>query len=322
MGDSRNPGDESVRRGIKAIMANDLGKAPAAQASSGARLVARSQAVLGEGPRWSTPDGCIYWVDIAASVVHRTEPDGGTTTGRALHEMPSALALARDGGLVAATRSGLHRFDFETGLSRPLASPEGLPVDHRCNDAACDSHGRLWFGTLSLDLSPGRGSLYRLDPDGSIHAALHGLHMPNGLGWSPDGRRFYFTETALRRILVYDFDAAAGSIAHPRVFAELPEENIAPDGLAVDEEGYVWSAQWNGWRIVRYDPAGRVDRVVPLPVPRPTSCVFGGRDMSTLYITSATYGLTSQQLQEAPWSGSLLAIDAGVRGLAAAAYGA
>jgi sugar lactone lactonase YvrE len=137
----------------------------------------------------------------------------------------------------------------------------------------------------------------------------------NGLGWSPDDRRFYFTDSGTRRIYVYDYDIETGAVAGRRTFVALPEGMGVPDGLAVDAEGFVWSAQWDGWCVTRYDPDGRVDRVINLPVPRPTSCAFGGPDLSTLYITSARIRLSAQQLAEAPLSGSVFALATATRGL-------
>jgi sugar lactone lactonase YvrE len=143
-----------------------------------------------------------------------------------------------------------------------------------------------------------------------------GFTISNGLGWSPDDTRFYFTDSAARTIYVYDYDIDTGAIANRRVFAQLAEGVGTPDGLSVDSEGFVWSAHWDGWCITRYDPDGKVDRVLNLPVPRPTSCTFGGPNLDILYVTSARIRLSAHQLAEAPLSGGVFAIRAGVRGQA------
>jgi sugar lactone lactonase YvrE len=124
----------------------------------------------------------------------------------------------------------------------------------------------------------------------------------------------YFTDSGARRIYLYDFDLARGEIADRRIFVQLPEGGGVPDGLAVDAEGFVWSAHWDGWRVTRYDPDGKVDRVVEMPVPRPTSCCFGGPDLATLFVTSARIRLSARQLADAPLSGGVFALRAGVRG--------
>jgi sugar lactone lactonase YvrE len=141
------------------------------------------------------------------------------------------------------------------------------------------------------------------------------IGISNGLGWSPDDRLMYFTDTLARTIYVYDFDVDEGVIRNRRVFAQSPDNMGVPDGLAVDSEGFVWSAQWDGWQVIRYSPKGTIDRIVSLPVPRPTSCTFGGPDLSTLYVTSARIRLSGSQLAEAPLSGSVFAYESGVRGL-------
>jgi sugar lactone lactonase YvrE len=124
----------------------------------------------------------------------------------------------------------------------------------------------------------------------------------------------YFTDSGVKRIYVYDFDLESGEIANRRVFVQLPDGAGLPDGLAVDEEGFVWSAHWDGWCVTRYDPGGKIDRVVSVPVPRPTSCCFGGPDLSTLFVTSARIRLSARQLADAPLSGGVFALNAGVRG--------
>jgi sugar lactone lactonase YvrE len=166
-----------------------------------------------------------------------------------------------------------------------------------------------------MDTTPGHGSLYRLDPDGGVTRMDEGFQVSNGLGWSPDNRHFYFTDSGQKRIYVYDFDLDRGLVANRRTFVQLPDGVGSPDGLAVDAEGFVWSAHWDGWCITRYDPDGKVDRVFNLPVPRPTSCAFGGPDLTTLFVTSARIRLSARQLAEAPLSGSVFAIQTGVRGL-------
>jgi sugar lactone lactonase YvrE len=206
-------------------------------------------------------------------------------------------------------------------LGKVLAAPiaEGAPL--RLNDGRCDAAGRFWVGSLALDSTPDAGALHRLDPDGSARVMQAGLHVPNGLGFSPDGARLYLADSARRRVDVFDFDLARGSIANRRAFVALAEGEGVPDGLAVDSAGAVWIALWDGWRVARYTPDGRLDRVIHLPVPRPTSCCFGGDDLATLYVTSARVRLSAAQLAEAPLSGSVFAVDpGGARGLAEPAF--
>jgi sugar lactone lactonase YvrE len=174
---------------------------------------------------------------------------------------------------------------------------------------------RTFLGRVAVDRhDAGQGALWRIDASGAAEKMDDGFHICNGLGWSPDDTRMYFTDSGKRKIWVYDYDIEAGRIRNRRLFAETTEETGVPDGLAVDSEGYVWSANWDGWSITRYAPDGQVDKIVSLPVPRPTSCAFGGPDMTTLYITTARIRLSASLLSEAPLSGSVLAVETGVRG--------
>ncbi len=219
------------------------------------------------------------------------------------------------GGLIVARHDGIVQFDADTGRRLPFAHPEAARPANRYNDGKCDRRGRLWIGSLDMGAAPNRGSLFRIDADGTATRMDSGFTVANGLGFSPDDTRMYFTDTGRRTIYAYDFDLARGEIAHRRPFVELAEAQGRPDGLAVDAEGFVWVALWDGWTILRYDPEGRVALRVPLPVPRPTSCCFGGPDLRTLFITSASVRLPEQALADAPLSGALFACVPGVAGL-------
>jgi sugar lactone lactonase YvrE len=141
-----------------------------------------------------------------------------------------------------------------------------------------------------------------------------GVHLSNGLDWSPDDRLMYYTDSPRRLIWVYDYDPDRGAVANERVFARIPRDAGVPDGLCVDAKGFVWSAHWGGWRITRYAPDGRIDRVLEMPVPQPSSCTFGGPDLATLYVTSAAIGMTEADFAKAPQGGGLFAVEVGVRG--------
>jgi len=174
----------------------------------------------------------------------------------------------------------------------------------------------LWIGSLDMGTAANRGNLFRVDPDGTWKKMDSGFSVANGLGWSPDNRQMYFTDSARRVIYVYDFDLLSGSISNRRPYINLPTSDGTPDGLTVDEEGCLWVAVWDFWRIARYSPQGQELSRIRMPVPRPTSCCFGGPSLDTLYVTSASLRLNPQALQAAPLSGSLFRLRIrGVRGL-------
>ena len=182
----------------------------------------------------------------------------------------------------------------------------------RCNDGRLDADGRFWFGSMST-IGPD-ASLYRYDPDGALNVMESGLTVSNGLGWSPDGATFYLTDSSAQVIYAYDFHRARGELAHRRVLVDLRGEPCFPDGLAIDRHGYLWSAMWDGGCVIRYDAEGRERLRVSLPVPRPTACEFGGPDLATLFITSASVGLSEAQVDRSVHSGDLFAVNVAFTG--------
>lgn len=292
---------------------------PALHGSSDWRVVLPSQAFLGEGPVWDPTNQTLTWVDILAPSVHVTNTCSGTSHNYPLPEIVGALVPRQNGGHVAVTQFGYRSVNLETGAVSALATPEGME-GCRFNDGKCDAKGRFWAGTLALDATPGKGKLFCLNIDGNLSTKLEGLHVSNGLGWSQDNTKMYVTDSGKRTIYQFDYDLDSGDITNQQIFATLGEDEGSPDGLAVDCEGGVWSAIWDGWRIIRFSPQGVIDKVIDLPVPRPTSIAFGGDDMRTLYITSARIRLSAKSLADAPLSGSVFAVDTQHRGVSVNAY--
>lgn len=302
-------------------MSITTGKRLPSDVPRGLEVMGEERALLGEGPVWSARDHALYWVDILAPAIHRFDPRDRSTSVTRLGAM-SSLALPRmGGGLLLATPAGLMTYDPDRKHMSPFAHPEADRPANRYNDGKCDRLGRLWIGSMDMGTAANRGSLFRVDADGSWKRMDAGFTVPNGLDWSPDSRILYFTDTFRRTIYAYDFDLRAGTIANRRTLVEFGEAQGKPDGLAVDEEGCLWVAMWDAWHVVRISPDGRELDRVPMPVPRPTSCCFGGENLDTLYITSASVRLSEAELAQAPLSGSLFALKlTGVRGLPQTAF--
>jgi len=267
-------------------------------------------AALGEGPCWDPASGSLYWVDIPAGRVHRLTADDGHVSwdvGQAV----GAVVLRASGGLVIACRDGFLALDPGTGALAPIAAfPLGPGI--RMNDGACDRAGRMFAGTMADDEAPDRGTLYRLDPDHTVSTVIPRVTVSNGIGWSPDGSRMYYIDSPTRRVDVLDYDPATGAVADRRQFARIEAGQAVPDGLAVDAEGGVWVALWEGGAVLRFGPDGRLRQALELPAARVTSCAFGGPDLETLYITTAAGPEGS--------GGELFAWQAGIAGLASHAY--
>jgi sugar lactone lactonase YvrE/DNA-binding IclR family transcriptional regulator len=290
-------------------------------ASRGVRVVVETGALLGEAPYWSPRDGALWWIDMLEPSLHRWRPAGasGDAARWPLARLASAAVPRKRGGVILAQPNGLHRFDPATGAIEAFAHPESDRPDHRYNDAKCDPRGRLIVGTLDPAGRPNRGSLWRVDPDGTSTKLDSGFTVANGLAFAPDGRTLYFADSAHRTVYAYDYDVSRGTVGARRRFVTLPDD-VKPDGLAVDADGGVWIAAWDGWRVERRAPDGTLAKTIRLPVPRPTSLAFGGRNLATLYVTSARARLDADSLAQAPLSGSLFAVDAGVRGAPVSAF--
>ncbi len=269
---------------------------------------------LGEGPVWSVGEQALYWIDIEAPALHRWAWGASAAQSWSLPSLVGALAIRAQGGLLLALRTGIHTFDLTSGELTFVADPEAELAGTRYNDGTVDPAGRFWIGGMVLDGEPKTAGLYRFSADGSWTRVLSGIGCSNGAGFSPDGSVMYYTDTETRTIVRYDFDIDSGDIRNPSLFAV--DDDCSPDGLTVDADGFVWGAKWDGSRIVRYAPDGSMDRVIPMPVQRPTSLAFGGPDLRTLFITTARVGLTPQQLEAQPLAGRLLVLDdPGVPGL-------
>ena len=283
--------------------------------------VVAAEATLGEGPVWDAAAQCLWWVDIFGCKVHRFDPATGEDRVIETPSTVGAVAVRQGGGLVAALRDGFYLFDPESGEARVIDRPEPDKPDNRFNDGKCDRRGRFWAGTMHMSEQQPTGDLYRLDGDGRVTRFAAGALVTNGMAWSPDNTVMYFADSARRTIYRYAYDIETGDLAEREVFVTVPEDAGYPDGATVDADGCLWGTHWEGWRVTRYDPDGRIDRVIELPVPKVTSCSFGGPDLNVLYLTSARHGLDAAALAAAPLSGGVFAVTVdGVTGLPETRY--
>ena len=280
------------------------------------RVIIASRNQIGESPVWSVSEQALYWVDVEGQLVQRWRAADQSITHWNLGEPVGCIGLRKRGGLVGASRSGFFFLDVVGGGVTRISDPEADQPDNRFNDGKVDRRGRFWAGTRNFrDHSKASGALYRLDPDLSVHRMEEGLGCPNGMAWSPDDRLMYLCDTWARKIFVYDFDAAEGVLRKRRLFAQLREAEGYPDGLTVDADGFIWNAHYDGWRITRYAPDGKIDLVVRMPVQHVTSLTFGGPDNATLYVTSASVRLSEQDRSRQPSAGNVFAIETGVQGI-------
>lgn len=281
-----------------------------------AKLMLDAKVLLGEGPWWNAATQQLYWVDIEGCAVHVFDPATGADRKIDVGQMAGAIVGRKSGGAVLALQHGFYGLDLETEKLTLLIDPEADLPDNRFNDGKCDSRGRFWAGTTRISHDQQVGSLYRLDADLAVHRELGDVWISNGLTWTQDDRTMYFIDSPTSQVVAFDFNAEAGEISNKRLIIEIPEGGGSPDGMTIDEEGMLWIALWDGWRVIRVNPeTGSIIDEVRLPVARPTSCVFGGANLDELYITTASTRMPAEESAKQPLAGGLFRCSPGVRGL-------
>jgi sugar lactone lactonase YvrE len=259
----------------------------------------RRRNILGEGPFWDEESQRLTLVDILGRLVLEYDAGGMETGAWTMPDVVSTAIPRRNGsGFLVTLRDGAYLFDPKTGDLTKLASPDADP-GNRSNEARTDPAGRLWLGTMQYSVGPNgeglpidrsSGTLSVVNPDGSTKRLVNGIGISNTLCFSPDRRFLYFADTLVGVIFRYRYDADGPALSNREVFSDLKGPG-APDGSAIDEEGFLWNARWGGSAIVRFAPDSSVDRIIDVPVKQPTSCVFGGPERKTLFVTSAAEGL-------------------------------
>src|SRR5690606_21738468 len=261
-------------------------------------------------------------VDIEEKRIYIYNPKTREERYLQLDAMVGTVVVRARGGLVAALENGFAFVDEETGKVEPIADPEADKPENRLNDGKCDPAGRLWAGTMARSGQGKNGALYTLETDGrTVVRKLDGVGISNGICWSLDHKTMYYVDSPTRQVVAFDYDKQTGAIANRRVVVEISPEEGVPDGMTIDERGYLWIALWDGWAVVCHDPAtGTRHAKVELPAARITSCAFGGDDLGDLYITSARSGLSAEALARQPDAGGLFCTRVGVRGVPSFAY--
>jgi sugar lactone lactonase YvrE len=282
--------------------------------------------VVGECPLWHEVESALYWVDINGLTVNRLHPASGKFSSWKMGCEPSALAIDDHNNLVVATRAGFVRLNTTSGEMTDLCPAPYDTAIVRFNDGRVDPAGRFWVGTMYEPRDKPAAEMYVLERDELRRAWSGGMTNSNGLAWGLGGRTMFHADTTSHRIDRYDFDAATGTVANGRTLVTFSTDKTAPgyggrpDGAAVDSEGNYWIAMFEGGRILKLSPEGELLREIALPLRCPTALAFGGPDLRTLYVTSASHGRSSAELAEYPLSGMVLSMRVDVPGLAQPEY--
>ncbi|HTQ94328.1 MAG TPA: SMP-30/gluconolactonase/LRE family protein [Streptosporangiaceae bacterium] len=289
-------------------------------ASAGVEVFADLRADVGEAPHWDERSQTLLFVDLTGGVVFRYDQSGAELSSFPVGQEVGAAVPRHRGGLVLAVRDGI-AVAAENGEGFELTAPvERDAPGNRMNDAKCDPAGRLLAGTMSYDVAPHAGALYRVDPDWSVERVVPAVTQSNGIAWSPDGRLMYFIDSATQGVDVFGYDIEAGSAGHRRRLVTIERAHGIPDGMTADSQGNVWVACFGGGAVRCFSPAGVLLDEVFLPVSQVTSCAFGGPDLADLYVTSAAYRLSADQLKRQPHAGATFVCRPGAAGLPAPAF--
>ena len=277
----------------------------------------------GEGVFWSEQHQLLYWTDIQGCSVWTLSPESGRA--RSFSAPGRVCCLADRHGcswnkVVAGFDDGFALLDLETGERRTLTAFEPDLPSTRLNDGRTDRQGRFVAGGMDEHALAPISSVWRLDPDLTATKLFGDVGCANGTCFSPDGNTMWFADSAAGTIEAIDYDPHSGTPGNRRTVARTPPPGV-PDGSCVDGQGFVWNAVWEGYRVERYAPDGRLDRVVEIPVKKPTCCAFGGSDLSTLFITSSRLGESPEALEREPTAGALFALRPGLSGCADTPFG-
>lgn len=274
-------------------------------------LVADYQCVCGEGPLWHAEEQCVYWVDIPKGRLFRYDPVSGEhAMVLEQSEAIGGFTIQRDGALLLFMNRGAIKI-WRRGEFVPVLDELPDEKDTRWNDVIADPEGRVYCGTMAVRGRLGR--LYRLDPDRTLTRLLDGIGCSNGMGFTPDGKSLYYTDSPKREIYLFDYDRPSGAITNQRVFVTSGEEDGVPDGMTVDAEGFVWSAHWGGSCLIRYRPDGTEERRIQFPAKNVSSLTFGGKDFTDIFVTTAG---GDDRTANGPGAGALFRLNVGIAGVA------
>ncbi len=276
-----------------------------------------SQCMLGEGPIWHAERKCCFWVDIERGILYEYNWVSKVTRTWSFDYKVTMVIQGANNNLILGLNGGIARFDLKSERLEWLLDIETELKENRCNDGACDSHGRLWIGTMHMDFKQGAGSLYCIDKNLNILKKLDKVTISNGIVWSLDNKRLYYIDSPTQVVQSFIFKEETGEISFEKNVIQIPVEMGTPDGMTIDQEGMLWIAHWGGFGIYRWNPLdGKFMDKIEIPVPNVSSCAFAGESLDHLIITTARGNLNEEELKKYPESGNIFWAKADVKGIA------
>ena len=280
------------------------------------------KARLGEGAFWNHKTQELYWVDIEDQMLYIYNPQ--TKTNRSL-PTPSKIGTVvpkNTNETIVALQDGIYTMNLKSGDVVLLSDIESGLTENRFNDGKCDPSGRLWVGSMALNMQSYRANLYMVDTTGNAQLKIDSVTISNGIAWSSDQKTMYYIDTPTGMIRAFDFDNEIGAISNERVVVTVPDSMGFPDGMAIDSDDMLWVGMWNGNAVIRYNPqTGKVISKIEVPAHNVTACAFGGKNLDTLYITTASIDMTEKEKAAYPLAGSIFKADPGVKGVESVFFG-
>jgi sugar lactone lactonase YvrE len=276
------------------------------------------KAKLGEGSIWDYKRQILYWIDIEGCMLYEFSPVSKQTTSHRTGKKPGTVVPESETTVVLGLEDGVYRMFLQNDSLELIAKPSSLLANQRFNDGKCDPQGRFWLGSIGPRKSC---FLYCMDNEGKIKEVLDSVTTSNGIIWSPDSTKMYYTDTNTRQIRQFSFDGKTGNLSNEKVIIEIPDGMGAPDGMTIDAEGKLWVAMWGGHAVCRFDPeTGSLLQRIEVPAINVTSCAFGGKDLDILYVTSSSQNMSENDSLNLPDAGKLHCLRPGVKGINANYY--
>ncbi|MDS9996164.1 SMP-30/gluconolactonase/LRE family protein [Bacillus atrophaeus] len=272
-------------------------------------LEADTRAVIGEGPLWDEEKKCLYWVDILGSRLHVFDPAEKENHTVSFKSFVTSLAKYSSDELIMTMKDGFYLYHLRENKLTPIKQPEDMDKSLRFNDGKCDPSGRLWAGTTSMEGKQEAASFYRLEADGGLVKIKDNVSTSNGLDWDRKRQLMYYIDTPTQEIVCYQYDPDSGDVSNPETVYHFQESDGSPDGMTIDRDGMLWVALFGGGRVAKIDPFQKkwIDSIM-VPAKYVTCCAFGGEDLKTLYITTATEQMTETERYNQPHAGGLFSV--------------